>query len=80
MDETHQFHVPPNAYSVSDNWKWSVYMKKNLTRHIHLVAQAARDHQRWAVPAVQWYYISDWDDVALRPFQWIWNVKAEVVF
>jgi hypothetical protein len=79
IDET-SGKVPADAYSVGDNVKWSVYMKKNITRNVHIVAQLARDHQRWSIPGAQWGQISDWDDICLRPNNWIWNLKGEFSF
>lgn len=71
---------PQNTYSEADNWKWSIYIKKNITKNIHIVAQAARDHQRWSVPGFVWDKYSDWEDICTRPVNWIWNLKGEVVF
>jgi hypothetical protein len=71
---------PPNTYSKSDNWKWSIYLKKNITKNFHIVFQAARDHQRWAVPGFVWGTYADWEDICTRPNNWIWNLKGEVVF
>jgi len=71
---------PQNTYTKSDNWKWSIYMKKNITKNFHVVAQAARDHQRWSIPGFIWDKCSDWEDICTRPSYWIWNLKGEVVF
>lgn len=30
-----------------DNWKWSVYAKKTLAGHFHIIGQIASDHLRW---------------------------------
>jgi len=71
---------PENTYTKSDNWKWTIYMKKNITKNFHVVAQAARDHQRWSIPGFVWDKYSDWEDICVRPSYWIWNLKGEVVF
>ncbi|MBN1130448.1 MAG: hypothetical protein JXA71_15755 [Chitinispirillaceae bacterium] len=71
---------PNNTYSESDNWKWSVYMKKNISSNFHIVAQFARDHQRWSVPGFVWDKYSDWEDISVRPSYWIWNLRGEVAF
>ena len=72
--------VPENSYSESDNWKWSLYLKKNINKNFHIVFQAARDHQRWTIPAFIWGQYSDWEDICMRPANWIWNLKGEVAF
>jgi hypothetical protein len=33
--------------STRDNWKWSIYAKKTLAGHFHVVGQVASDHLRW---------------------------------
>jgi hypothetical protein len=74
------FGDPENAYSVSDNWKWSVYVKRNISKNFRVVAQASRDHQRWKIPGFIWDKWADWDDICHRPNNWIWNLKGEVSF
>jgi hypothetical protein len=72
--------ISKKAYTDNDNWKWSIYVKKNITHHVNIVAQAARDHQRWMVPGSQWGQISDWDDISLLSNNWTWTLKTAIAF
>jgi hypothetical protein len=60
-------------YSAKDDWKWSVYAKKELAPGLDLVAQAARDHVRHSVGyAIQ----KDWEEALTKPDQWWWAAKV----
>jgi len=72
--------LPANAYTVGNNVKWSLYVKKNVYRNFYIVGQMARDHQRWVVPVAQWDKQSDWEELSLRPNHYVWNLKAEIKF
>ena len=57
-----------------DNWKWSLYAKKDLVPGCAIVAQAARDHVRHNFDSpVQ----LDREEALTRPGQWWWAAKIE---
>ncbi|MDQ3001667.1 MAG: hypothetical protein M3Y08_10455 [Fibrobacterota bacterium] len=59
-------------YDKKDNWKWSVYAKKEFVPGLDLVAQVARDHVRHSVGyAIQ----KDWEEALTKPNQWWWAAK-----
>lgn len=59
-------------YDKKDNWKWSVYAKKEFVPGLELVGQIARDHVRHSVGyAIQ----KDWEEALTKPNQWWWEAK-----
>jgi hypothetical protein len=56
-----------------DNWKWSIYAKKELTPGLDFVAQAARDHVHHSVGyAIQ----KDFEEALTKSSQWWWSAKV----
>ena len=68
----------PGAYDTSTyvpRWNWSVYAKRNVTRHFRLVGQIGRDHQRWEFhPAQGAYY--DFEAAMFKPDEWGWRIAG----
>jgi len=63
------------TYSVLDNWKWSLYLKKDITDRLSLTAQAARDHVRLPV---KWSEDVDREELMSLPAHWYWMIKVMV--
>ncbi len=64
--------------SSKNNWKWSLYMKKNISKNFALMLQLSRDHQRWEHNGhtMNW----DFEDALVKEKQWAWNFKTEFYF
>jgi hypothetical protein len=60
-----------------DDYKWSVYLKKNIGRHFSVIAQAARDHIRHETPYEQQ---KDREEMLTRPNHWHWRIKSILSF
>jgi hypothetical protein len=55
-----------------DRWYWSIYMKKRITGHFTLLAQASRDHMRWEVnTGNEDNYATE--EIMVKPGQWSWR-------
>jgi hypothetical protein len=68
----------PLYWYTSDNWKWSVYVKKTLVdNHLAIIFQAARDHMRFQ-------HILDepkvYEEALVRPNNWWWTTKISWMF
>ena len=68
----------PLSWYTSDNWKWSVYVKKTLANdHLSVVMQFARDHMRFQ-------HILDepkvYEEALVRPNNWWWTTKVSWLF
>jgi hypothetical protein len=63
----------------NDSWKWSVYLKKSISRNFGVILQFARDHSRYET---QGAFIENRDfGVALvKPENWSWRSKIEYKF
>ncbi|MBN1307218.1 MAG: hypothetical protein JXA18_04835 [Chitinispirillaceae bacterium] len=68
----------PGVYDTTTyvpRWNWSIYMKKQITRHFSAVCQVGRDHQRWEFnPAQADYY--DFEAAMVKPDEWGWRVAG----
>jgi hypothetical protein len=64
----------PAGQTAHANYKWSIYAKKNLGRHVGLIFQAARDHIM-PLSTVVAIDFSDYTDVLLRDTDWWWTGK-----
>lgn len=61
---------------VKDNWKWSLYAKKDISS-ISIIAQAARDHlQLWSLRAVDQVF----RDNLVDPENWYYQFKIQYRF
>ena len=72
-----EYNKPLSFYS-SDNWKWSVYVKKTfMNDRIGLILQFARDHLRFQ-------HILDepkvYEEALVRPNHWWWTSKVYWTF
>jgi hypothetical protein len=68
----------PLSWYTSDNWKWSIYMKKMLANnHLAIILQFARDHMRFQ-------HILDepkvYEEALVRPNNWWWTTKVSWIF
>jgi hypothetical protein len=68
----------PLSWYTSDNWKWSVYLKKTLANdHLSIILQFARDHMRFQ-------HILDepkvYEEALVRPSNWWWTTKVSWIF
>jgi hypothetical protein len=68
----------PLSWYTSDNWKWSIYLKKMLADgHCSIVMQFARDHMRFQ-------HILDepkvYEEALIRPNNWWWTTKISWLF
>jgi hypothetical protein len=70
-------HLAFAAYN-SDNWKWSVYLKKTFfEEHIGLVLQLSRDHTRNETLVNESY---DYEEAFSLNKQWMWMAKVLAQF
>ena len=69
--------VPPNTYTDYDNWKWSLYLKKNITPQVCLYGQASRDHMRLPVKFSE---DMDREEAMSSVDSWSWMLKMSVSF
>jgi hypothetical protein len=68
----------PLSWYTSDNWKWSVYVKKMFAKeHLAVILQFARDHMRFQ-------HILDepkvYEEALVRPNNWWWTTKISWIF
>jgi hypothetical protein len=65
----------PETITPHAKYKWSIYAKKCLGRHVNLIFQVARDHimPQSTVVAIDF---SDYTDVLLRDTDWWWTGKV----
>ncbi|MBN2188441.1 MAG: hypothetical protein JW699_03225 [Chitinispirillaceae bacterium] len=68
----------PLSWYTSDNWKWSLYLKKTLANgHCSIIMQFARDHLRFQ-------HILDepkvYEEALVRPNNWWWTTKISWIF
>jgi hypothetical protein len=66
----------PNFYT-KDNWKWSIYGRRWIGKHIAIVAQAARDHWRATTP---FSGKRDYEEALSTPKHWYWALKIVSVW
>jgi len=59
-----------------DDWKWSIYARKQFGRHFELVGQIGRDHQRWEAHIAHMRNY-DFEDALVKPDEWAWHLKAQ---
>lgn len=67
----------PQSYNYhTDDWKWSLYAKKNVADCFSIIAQVGRDHLKGPSEAV-WQDITD---MMPKPSNWYWMVKTQFMF
>jgi hypothetical protein len=60
-------------------WNWSVYLKKNITKNVAIIAQLSRDHQRAERhPGAMQY--NDYGAAAVKPDEWGWHLCTRFHF
>jgi hypothetical protein len=67
---------PASGYSMStytkDNWKWSVYVKKSLSKSFSIIGQAARDHFRTV--SIDPYNVER-EEALTKTNHWYWTIR-----
>jgi len=66
----------PETFEKDDNWKFSLYARKQIARCFTLTGQIARNHQKYRAHMSQ-VRNYDFGDVTLKPDEWLWNLKLE---
>jgi hypothetical protein len=62
-----------------DNWKWSVYLKKNIARNFGLIFQVGRDHMRYEAQGA-FIENADFGAALVKAKQFAWRSKFEFTF
>jgi hypothetical protein len=75
------YDMQPFPAPVEDHakFKWSLYAKKNLGKHVSIIGQVARDHLMPLSTVIATNY-SDYTDVLLRDTDWWWTGKMRFDF
>ena len=76
----------PDTYK-NDNWKWAIFMKKDISKHFGMILQLCRDHQRWEWSGFQ-SLSYDYEEALVKPRdwdkkkmgEWAWHFKTEFKF
>jgi hypothetical protein len=64
-------------YYIEDNWKWSLYARRWLGKHLALVGQVARDHWKANIP---YSNSRDTEDALVTPQHWYTALKIVSVW
>ena len=67
-----------NFYREENNWKWAIFMKKNISEHFGMILQICRDHQRWEFGGHTMNL--DYEEAMVKKNHWAWNFKTEFSF
>jgi hypothetical protein len=60
---------------IKDNWKWSLYAKKQVVKGLNIYAQAANDHMRLPF----WTALNSWTPVTNRQKEdWYYLIRFEL--
>ena len=80
----YEYYVPLPSFETvdssiyrNDDWKWSVYLKKSITRGISIIAQAANDHMRVATYE---YTFQDKEETLRHKNDWHYLIKCQFSF
>jgi len=60
------------VYSIK-RWYWSLYMKKQIVKHVCLLGQVSRDHMRWEVNLGNEINYAT-EEIMPKPGQWAWRL------
>lgn len=69
----------PKTYKDGDNWKWAVFLRKDINKNFGMVLQLGRDHQRWEWSGFQGLSY-DFETAMVKKNEWSWNFKTEFKF
>jgi hypothetical protein len=63
-----------------DNWKWSVYLEKNVLEHVRFIGQVANDHFRPRPTAGQLREFGGTAEAFSSPKDWYWMCRVGFYF